>query len=117
MELSFAAGAGASTGTVTITAVNDQSYTGDRTVTVSGASSDAAIAAHPDDETLTIEEDEAGSAPEAVQNLAAEAGDQQVKLTWERPTQAGSDPITGYKWIVTNANRLPLEGETQCQCT
>ncbi len=109
--LRFAAGAGASTGTVTITAVNDASYTGDRTVTVSGASSDPAMAAHPDDATLTITEDETGSAPEAVQNLAAEAGDQQVKLTWERPLQTGSDPITGYKWTASATGRLTLNGE------
>ena len=111
VELSFAANAGTSTGTVTITAVNDQSYTGDRTVTVSGASSDAAVAAHPADVTLTIEEDEAGQVPGAVQNLEAEAGDQQAKLTWERPVSTGSDPITGYKWTATATGRLPLNGE------
>ena len=111
VKLSFAAGAGTSTGTVTITAVNDQSYTGDRTVTVSGASSDAAVAAHPADATLTITEDETGQVPGAVQNLTAEAGDQQVKLTWERPVSTGSDPITGYKWTATATGRLPLSGE------
>ena len=111
VELTFAANAAASTGTVTITAVNDDIYTGDRTVTVSGASSDAAVAAHPTDVTLTIEEDEAGSAPGAVQNLDAEAGDQQVKLTWGRPLSTGSDPITGYKWTATATGRLPLRGE------
>ena len=36
--LSFAAGATASTGTVTLTAVNDDTYTGDRSVTLSGTS-------------------------------------------------------------------------------
>ena len=111
VELTFAANAAASTGTVTITAVNDENYTGDRTVTVSGASSDAAVAAHPADVTLTIEEDEAGSPPEAVQNLDAESGDQQVKLTWERPLSTGSDQITGYKWTATATGRLPLRGE------
>ncbi|MDE2895554.1 MAG: fibronectin type III domain-containing protein, partial [Chloroflexota bacterium] len=108
---SFAANAAASTGTVTITTVDDNVYTGNRTVTVSGASSDAAVAADPADVMLTITDNETGQVPGAVQGLAAEAGDRQVKVTWGQPLNTGSDPITGYKWTATTANRLPLNGE------
>ena len=62
--LSFAAGATASTGTVTLTAVNDDTYTGDRSVTLSGTST-----AEVDilSSTVAIEEDE----PEPAPNRAA----------------------------------------------
>ena len=62
--LSFAAGATASTGTVTLTAVNDDTYTGDRSVTLSGTSTaEVDILAG----TVAIEEDE----PEPAPNRAA----------------------------------------------
>ena len=111
VELTYDASASSWSGVVTITAVNDAVYTGDRIVTVSGASSDPTVAAHPDNVTLTIDEDESGVVPGPVQGLAAEAGDQQAKFTWAAPTQVGSDPITKYMWIRTAPSRVPASGE------
>ena len=56
--LTIAQGATTSTGVVTITAVDDAVYTGDREVDVSGASSNAVGVTEPDDVTLTITDDE-----------------------------------------------------------
>ena len=56
--LTVAAGQTASTGVVTITAVDDTEYTGDREVTVSGAATNTVGAEDPADVTLTITEDE-----------------------------------------------------------
>ena len=56
--LTIAQGATTSAGAVTITAVDDAVYTGDREVDVSGASSNAVGVTDPDDATLTITDDE-----------------------------------------------------------
>ena len=56
--LTIARGATTSTGEVTITAVNDAVYTGDREVTVSGAASNTVGVANAEDATLTITDDE-----------------------------------------------------------
>ena len=56
--LTIAHGATSSTGVVTITAVDDAVYTGDREVDVSGASSNDVGVTDPDDMTLTITDDE-----------------------------------------------------------
>ena len=56
--LTIVKGATTSTGEVTITAVNDAVYTGDREVTVSGAASNKVGVANPEDATLTITDDE-----------------------------------------------------------
>ena len=56
--LTIAAGATSSTGVVTITAVNDSTYTGDRQVTVKGAAANTVGARNPADVRLTITEDE-----------------------------------------------------------
>ena len=56
--LTIVKGATTSTGEVTITAVNDAVYTGDREVTVSGAASNTVGVANPEDATLTITDDE-----------------------------------------------------------
>ena len=56
--LTIAKGATTSTGEVTITAVNDAVYTGDREVTVSGAASNTVGVANAEDATLTITDDE-----------------------------------------------------------
>ncbi len=90
--LSFAENATASTGTVTITAANDDSYTGDGTVTVSGALSNGAPAQAPDDATLTITEDE--SAPKVALVLATnpinESGGNSTAVTATLPSAAVS---------------------------
>ena len=56
--LRFAADATESTGTVTITAVDDEQDTVDKRVTVSGTVSDTAVAQAPDAVTLTIADDD-----------------------------------------------------------
>ena len=56
--LTIVKGATTSTGEVTITAVNDAVYTGDREVTVSGAASNTVGVANAEDATLTITDDE-----------------------------------------------------------
>ena len=56
--LTFEAGATGSTGAVTVTAVNDDVDTADKTVTVSGTVSNAAVANAPEDVTLTITDDD-----------------------------------------------------------
>ena len=56
--LTIVKGATTSTGEVTISAVNDAVYTGDREVTVSGAASNEVGVANPEDATLTITDDE-----------------------------------------------------------
>ena len=56
--LTIAAGDTTSTGTVTITAVDDNDYTGNREVTVSGSASNEVGVTDPDDVRLTITEDD-----------------------------------------------------------
>ncbi len=56
--LTIAAGQTASTGEVTITAVDDSAYTGDRQVTVKGAAANTAGLQDPDEVMLTIAEDD-----------------------------------------------------------
>ena len=56
--LTIAAGQTTSTGAVTITAVDDNDYNGDRQVTVSGSASNDVGVTDPDDVTLTITEDD-----------------------------------------------------------
>ena len=59
--LTIAAGQTTSTGTVTITAVNDTTYTGDGSVTVSGTATNALGVMQPVAVMLTIEEDDTES--------------------------------------------------------
>ena len=56
--LTIAAGQTTSTGSVTITAVDNSTYNGDREVTVSGSAVNSVGVTHPDDVTLTIAEDD-----------------------------------------------------------
>ncbi len=56
--LTIAANQTTSTGEVTITAVNDSAYAGDREVTVKGAAENTAGVGDPDDVTLTITDDD-----------------------------------------------------------
>ncbi len=79
--LSFAANSTTSTGTVTITAVDNDTATGDRHFTVSGTTS-AAVAHGPDGVTLTVHDDEPPVAPS---DLSASAGDREVILMWAAP--------------------------------
>ena len=72
--LTIAAGAYRSTGTVTVTAEDDELFGWAREVTVSGTASNPYGVTDPDDRTLTIEEDDA--APAASLELSAEAIDE-----------------------------------------
>ncbi len=88
--LSFAADETAGTGTVTVTAVDDDVNAVAGTVTLAGSVSAAgatAGVAPPEDVTLTIANDELPAAPENVQALA---GSGRVALSWEAPA-AGAD--------------------------
>ena len=69
-QLTIPAGETDSTGVVTITAVNNTVYEGDKQVTVSGTATNAREVSGPVDETLTITEDD--TAP--VVTVAAETG-------------------------------------------
>ena len=62
--LAFAAGATASTGAVTLSAVDDDVHTGNRTATVAGALSDGAPAQAPAPVALTVADDEEDGAPD-----------------------------------------------------
>ena len=96
--LTIVKGATTSTGEVTITAVNDAVYTGDREVTVSGAASNEVGVANPEDATLTITDDEVrpvtvsfGSATYSV----AEGGTVDVTVTLDAaPEREVTIPIT-----------------------
>ena len=96
--LTIVKGAATSTGEVTISAVNDAVYTGDREVTVSGAASNEVGVANPEDATLTITDDEVrpvtasfGSATYSV----AEGGAVDVTVTLDAaPEREVTIPIT-----------------------
>ena len=60
-RLTIAAGATTSTGTVTVRAVNDGIYTGDKSVTVSGTATNDLNIVQPAAQTLTITEDDTAS--------------------------------------------------------
>ncbi len=62
--LAFAAGATAGTGAVTLSAVDDDVHTGNRTATVAGALSDGAPAQAPAPVALTVADDEEDGAPD-----------------------------------------------------
>ena len=79
-------------GTVTVTAVDNDVSAPDAQVTVSGSVSGTAVAA-PDDITLTVRDDEGPPAKPA--GLAATAGDGQVTLSWTDP---GNASITKYQY-------------------
>ena len=98
--LEFAANATRSTGTVTITAVDDTDPVVDgpnKTVTVSGSvTTTDATAESPGEVTLTIiDDDDVPGLPAA---FAVDAGDAQAVLTWERPRDIGTAEIDGYQW-------------------
>ena len=78
--LTIAAGATESTGTVTITAVDNDVDAPDKTVTVSGAASGGNGVANPSDATLTITDDEAAPTVTLVLNPSsiAESGSDNV---------------------------------------
>ena len=85
--LSFAADAGDSTGTVTITAVDNAVHNDDRTVTVSGTASASGVAA-PADVTVTIDNEDMRGVTVSVTTLSVpEGGDAQYTVVLDtQPT-------------------------------
>ena len=51
--------------------------------------------------------------PGAPENLLAEGGDGQVKLTWEAPEDDGGSEITDYQYRINGRNPWPSIGSTQ----
>ena len=50
--------------------------------------------------------------PSAISNLAANAGDGSVSLTWSAPTQNGGKPVNGYLVQVFNSKKASLPNST-----
>ena len=98
--LSFAAGATASTGTVTVTAANNDVRNDPAlTVTLKGTSSDATMMV--DSLVVAVTDDElVATAP---RNLRVTPGTTvgQVTVAWDGPQSIGSMPITSYEWEAT----------------
>ncbi len=96
--LTIAAGQTASTGVVTITAVDDSTHTGDRTVTVSGSASNTVGVTDPEDVTLTITEDDDKPVTVSFERAAytvAEGGTVEVKVTLSAaPERSVEIPLT-----------------------
>ena len=96
--LTIAQGATTSTGVVTITAVDDVVYTGDREVDVSGASSNDVGVTDPDDETLTITDDDVPSVTVSFGSAtytASEGSSVDVKVTLSAdPERSVTVPLT-----------------------
>ena len=94
--LTIATGATTSTGTVTITAVNNTVHSGNKEVTVSGTSSSSVSVANPDDETLTIADDE--GLPTATLVLSPsvidESGSSNISTVTATLSFASSDTLT-----------------------
>ena len=89
-ELTIAAGATASTGTVTLTAVNNDVAAADKQVTVSGAVTGHAGVSAPAGQTLTVTEDDAATlAFDATAVSVAEGG--KASLTVELSQEAAND--------------------------
>ena len=96
MILSFAANAESSTGAVSITAVDNDDYAADKTVTVSGSVSSTDVTA-PAGVTLTIEEDD--DKPPAEATLSA------LSLSGVDAADLGFDPAT-MTYAVSVANEI-----------
>ena len=102
--LTFAAGATESTGTVTITAVDDTEETGEKEVTVSAAPSDTSMDA-PDSVILTITDDE-GAAPTLE---SAKIDGQTLRLKYSEALDETSSPVaTAYTVTVNGTDRTPI---------
>ena len=92
--LSFAANAAASTGDVTITAVDNPVDAPAAMVTISGTMSTGSDA--PASVDLTINDDD--EVPDTPGDFAAAAGDAQVTLTWTFPESEGTSDVTGFEY-------------------
>ncbi|MDE2655457.1 MAG: fibronectin type III domain-containing protein [Gemmatimonadota bacterium] len=110
-DLTFAPGETTSTGTVTVTAANDTIRNAmAQTVTVKGSTTNTDVM-EIDSLVIAVTDDEmVASAP---RNLEVTPGDAlgAVNLTWDRPIQIGSWPITGYEAEATAPQRAMVAGE------
>ena len=117
--LTIAAEATASTGAVTVKAVDDTTDAPDKEVTVSAAvSGDSGVAA-PDSETLTIEDDEAAPTVRlavADSAIAENDGSTTVTATLSHPSSAATTvtvtPVSGFYTVGSDAVIVIAAGET-----
>ena len=117
--LTIAAGSTASTGAVTVTAVDDTTDAPDKEVTVSAAvSGDSGVAA-PDSETLTIEDDEAAPGVRlavADSAIAEDGGTTTVSAALTHPSSAATTvtvtPVSGFYTVGSDAVIVIAAGST-----
>ncbi len=117
--LSIAAGATSSTGTVTVTAVDDTTDAPDKEVTVTAAvSGDSGVAA-PASKTLTIEDDEAApgvTLAVADSSIAENGGSTTVTATLSHPSSAATtitvQPVSGAYTVGSDATITIAAGAT-----
>ncbi|MXX34519.1 MAG: hypothetical protein F4Z50_07120, partial [Gemmatimonadetes bacterium] len=108
--LSFAAGATASTGTVTVTAANNDVRNDPAlTVVVKGTSSDATMMV--DSAVVAVTDDElVASAPRNLAVVVDSSTAGNATVTWSGPRSIGSQPITSYDWEATAPARASQSG-------
>ena len=101
--LSFAATGTSSTGTVTVTAVDNDvddksefNPTGSRSLFINVVSSSTSVSV-PGSVSFTVTDD-SDAKPGEPATLMAAPGDGEVMLTWTAPTSPGTSTITGYKY-------------------
>ena len=111
--LTIPAGDTDSTGVVTITAVNDDAYTGNRTVAVSGTAVNSVGVTDPDDVTLTITDDDTAATGDPLVR-----GERKVGSTLMGDTKGIADPngLTNpgfnYQWQrMENGMPVDIPGE------
>ena len=92
--LSFAENATTSTGSVTITGVDNDVDAADKTVTVSGTVSATSVTA-PVNRTLTLEDDDAAPPPVAPEAEPVSGSYTSLSVSWTAP--AGGAAVTGYE--------------------
>ena len=111
--LTFEEGTTASTGTVTVTAANDTIRNAEaQTVKVWGTTAYDDVTSPTDTVEIAVTDDEiAASAPRNLKVERTDGGsDGDVTLTWERPSNIGTWPITGYEAQATAPQRTPVTG-------
>ncbi len=100
--LTFAADATTSTGSVTVTAANNDTRNADDTkVTVSGSTDAAGVTTIADVEMAVIDDELVATAPRNLQVTLDETTDGTATVTWDHPAQAGSAPISSFVWEAT----------------
>ena len=101
-QLTIAAGETTSTGTVTITAVNNAVYEGDKQVTVSGTATNDQGVGGPDNVTLTITEDDAAPGLSVADASVDEGDTGSATMTFTvRLTPAAVAPVT-VEWATSD---------------